>query len=60
MSNKAPKSGKVDRPIEAPDNPIWTDEELKSARPGKDVSKELGITPPRPRVNEILRNEVLG
>jgi uncharacterized protein (DUF4415 family) len=49
MSNKAVKSEKVVPHVEDPDNPVWTEEELKSARPGKDVFKELGITPPRPR-----------
>ncbi len=49
MSNKEPKSGKATPYTEEADNPVWTDEELKSARPGKDVFKELGITPPRPR-----------
>ena len=51
MSNKTPKPKNEAPRVEDPDNPTWTDEELKSARPGKEVFKELGIT--------FLRNEVL-
>lgn len=49
MSNKTPKSVKIDPYTEDPDNPVWTKDELKSARPAMDVLKGLGITPPRSR-----------
>lgn len=45
MSNKKTRT----EPVADQDNPEWTEAEIKSAKPGAEFFKQLGIEPPRPR-----------
>lgn len=42
-------SEKVDPFVPDDDTPVWTDEEIARARPGREVFAEIGMVAPRPR-----------
>ncbi|USG61112.1 BrnA antitoxin family protein [Sneathiella marina] len=41
---------KVDPFMVDDDNPEWTEQDIKNARPGREIFKELGMTAPKPKI----------